>query len=148
MTYSSPDVYKYRGEKPAIETMLHLSRFRLGNVGAKGTSSRASQAELISAIPSSNAGDLPINNSRYLTHKHRYIYNLVDRGCSSFLDFIGKTDTETKTAIWWMEDKCTPGDPIFVANLDGVEQDDGVLLNAGLDGRPGLAFSYAWMQEN
>ena len=33
----------------------------------------------------------------------------------------------------WFEDGCTPGEPIFVADPDGKDEDDGVLLSVVLD---------------
>lgn len=40
--------------------------------------------------------DLPAVNPAYATHRHPYVYMIVNRGKSTFFDGIVKFDTETK----------------------------------------------------
>jgi torulene dioxygenase len=78
--------------------------------------------------------ELPTINSRYLTRKHRYTYGTADRLKSTFVDSIIKFDNVTQEAIFWDTEAHTPGEPIFVADPEGTEEDDGILLSVVLDG--------------
>ncbi|KAI3549202.1 carotenoid cleavage dioxygenase 1 [Colletotrichum abscissum] len=102
--------------------------------------------ELAVLIPAPHAGELPTINPAHLTKRHRYVYSLSDRGLSTLLDTIVKTDADTAEALMW---ECptahTPGEPIFVprpsssaGGADGTDgqmaEDDGVILSVVLDG--------------
>ncbi|OBR07945.1 Carotenoid cleavage dioxygenase 1 [Colletotrichum higginsianum IMI 349063] len=115
-----------------------------------GTSTAAEAAptepELLVSIPAPHAGELPTINPDYLTRRHRYVYSLSDRGLSTLLDTIVKTDVDTREALMWECPRAhTPGEPIFVPRpptaataADGrataVAEDDGVILSVVLDG--------------
>jgi torulene dioxygenase len=45
-----------------------------------------------------------------------------------------KWDSQTQKAVHWQKFAHTPGEPIFVPNPEGTEEDDGVLLSVVLDG--------------
>ncbi|KAJ0164423.1 Beta,beta-carotene 15,15'-dioxygenase [Colletotrichum tanaceti] len=102
------------------------------------------EPELLVSIPAPHAGELPTINPDYLTRRHRYVYSLSDRGLSTLLDTIVKTDVDTREALMWECPRAhTPGEPIFVprpptATVDGrpsaVAEDDGVILSVVLDG--------------
>ncbi|ORY56358.1 beta,beta-carotene 9',10'-dioxygenase [Pseudomassariella vexata] len=94
-------------------------------------------------IKAPHAGELPTINPEYATKKYRYVYSLPNRGFSTLLDSIAKTDLETCETVFWDNPKGhTPGEAIFVprprSKDDGEEgelaEDDGVLLSVILDG--------------
>jgi torulene dioxygenase len=93
------------------------------------------EAVLELSVPKLKVGELPTINPRFVTREHRFVYGIVNRGYSSFLDGICKTDTKTGEAIYWDERGCTPGEAIFVADPQGKGEDEGVLLSVVLDGR-------------
>ncbi|KAK6332152.1 hypothetical protein TWF718_002686 [Orbilia javanica] len=78
--------------------------------------------------------ELPVINPNHITRKHRYVYAVSIRGKSSWVDGIVKYDTETRTPTYWEKHGHSPGEPIFVANPDGKDEDDGALLTIVLDG--------------
>ena len=80
--------------------------------------------------------ELPALNPHYLTKQHRYIYGVMDRKASTFVDGLGKFDCETQTSLVWTEKGQTPAEPIFVPDPDAEEgeEDAGVLLVVVLDG--------------
>jgi torulene dioxygenase len=78
--------------------------------------------------------ELPTINPHYLTKRHRFSYGCSDRLKSSFMDGLVKFDNVTKESIFWEEKGHTPGEAIFVADPNGMAEDDGVLLSVVLDG--------------
>ncbi|KAM0333977.1 hypothetical protein ACHAQA_000995 [Verticillium albo-atrum] len=130
---------KFWGEKDRVHT-LHprLARYRL-RVPQKSTRNQG-QWELVSSIPSPHAGELPVINPAYHCRRHRYVYSLANRGRSTLLDTIVKTDTDKREALLWgCPQGHTPGEAIFVPRPGVTEdeqlaEDDGVLLSVVLDG--------------
>lgn len=119
-----------------------LARYRLENIPAKplkrsshSSSKEARKAKLELTVEKSKVGELPTINPKFVTRQHRYVYGVVNRGYSSFLDGICKTDTRTGEALFWDDRGCTPGEAIFVANPAGDGEDDGVLMSVVLDGK-------------
>ena len=119
-----------------------LARYRLENIPAKplkrsshSSSKGVKKAKLELTVEKSKVGELPTINPKFVTRQHRYVYGVVNRGYSSFLDGICKTDTRTGEALFWDDWGCTPGEAIFVANPAGDGEDDGVLMSVVLDGR-------------
>lgn len=96
--------------------------------------SRSPRAERVLDIRSPAAGDLPRINPTLATKPHRYVWSTVNRGRSSFIDGLVKTDTFEKTCVHWDCDKHTPGEPIFIPAPDAESEDDGVLLCVVLNG--------------
>jgi torulene dioxygenase len=143
LTSSGANTASFHAEKG--ETSIpRLARYRLSKIGSKplkGSShgEDVKKAELELTIPKLKAGELPTINPAFATREHRYVYGIVNRGYSSFLDGICKTDTKTGEAVYWDEKWCTPGEAIFVANPEMVgkdgEEDAGLLLSVVLDGR-------------
>ena len=98
-------------------------------------------AERISRLSSPFIGELPAINPDYSTHHHRYIYGLCDRGLSSWVDGLVKTDVDTKRATYWTQPKHTPGEPIFIPDPARKGQEDGgFVLSVVLDGERGTSF--------
>lgn len=126
----SPD---YTGEK-RITCLPMQAQFRLPSVNAGLPPKTLLPAELLFQAPKAISMELPTINPSYLTRRHRYTYGCADRLKSSFMDGIIKFDNATQTSIFWEEEGHTPGEPIFVADPEGREEDDGVLLTVVLDG--------------
>jgi torulene dioxygenase len=51
-----------------------------------------------------------------------------------------KFDCETQESRLWAHHGHSPGEAIFVANPEGVSEDDGVLLSVVLDGMAGSSY--------
>jgi torulene dioxygenase len=118
----------------------YLTRYRLSSVGAKllnrsSLSTGIPKAKLELTIPKGKVGELPTINPSFATKEHRYVYGVVNRGYSTFVDGISKVDTKTGEALYWDEKGCTPGEAIFVADPEGEAEDGGVLLSVVLDGK-------------
>lgn len=124
---------------PDTETP-RLTRYILADIPLTGDRLRVQnqRAEKVMDIVS---GDLPRINPRYTFKPHRYVYTVLDRGNSSFLDGIGKTDAETGETTVWEIPRHTPGEPIFVpAPGPDNDEDDGVILCVVLDGDFGSSY--------
>lgn len=71
-----------------------------------------------------------INYSRVNGKKYSYAYGVGFHQHGPVYNTLCKIDLETKTFVEWREEKCYPSEPVFVANPDGTDEDDGVLLSA------------------
>jgi torulene dioxygenase len=90
-------------------------------------------AEQIFGIVGPHCGELPTYNPLYKTKRIRYVYAMTQRGRSSLLDSIVKTDMDTQEALIWNNPKGhSPSEAIFVPRPGGTEED-------------GPAISSAWM---
>lgn len=91
--------------------------------------------EKVVAILGPHMGELPTINPAYQTKRHRYVYSLPNRGRSTMLDTLVKTDIDTGNVVFWNNPHGhTPSEGIFVARPGATEEDDGVLLTVVLDG--------------
>ncbi|KAL3481388.1 carotenoid oxygenase [Aspergillus californicus] len=117
-----------------------LVRYKLHSVPKTGSQSRVVPAEVVKSIKGS--GDLPTINPSYATKKQRYVYGAVNRGYSSFLDGLSKTDVETGEITYWGQEPKphTPGEAIFVPDETGDSEDAGYLLTVVLDGEKGTSY--------
>ncbi|KAG0364700.1 carotenoid oxygenase [Gamsiella multidivaricata] len=128
-----------------------LRRYRLKNVSKQASLAAATRgvppkpvpAEIDFQLKPEINFELPaINPSRYLRN-YRYIYGvnrsgerktlIYDRIIKVDLDKLKQGDQET-CAKFWMEDQCTPSEPVFVPTPNATDEDDGVLLSIVLDG--------------
>ncbi len=116
-----------------------IKRWRLPDIEGK-PKSITSQAILEWAAPKSSSVELPTLNFKKLTRPYRYIYGVADTGASTFFDSISKYDTHTHEHLSWQYHGQTPGESIFVADPEGKEEDDGVLLSVVLDGTQGKSY--------
>ena len=93
-------------------------------------------------IRTPHVGELPTINPAFATRRYRYAYSLPNRGYSTLLDSLSKTDLETRETLYWDNPQGhTPGEAIFVPRPRGpqdgdreLDEDDGVLLSVVLDG--------------
>jgi carotenoid cleavage dioxygenase-like enzyme len=87
--------------------------------------------------------ELPrIDYARHNGQPYRYVYgnSVREAGAPGFLDRIAKLDVESGATTVWHEDGCYAGEPVFVREPDGTDEDAGVLLTVVLDGRSGTSF--------
>ncbi|KAL9012184.1 MAG: hypothetical protein Q9173_003035 [Seirophora scorigena] len=135
MKSTSPSALDYTGVH-AGRARCSLRRYRLVGVGNSSVppSRPPKVAELVFAAPKADSAELPTFNGRYACKPSRYIYGVCDRGNSTFFDGLVKFDTRTQTAKHRIQQAQSPGEPIFVADPEGEDEDDGVLLSVVLDG--------------
>ncbi|MCJ1414979.1 hypothetical protein MMC32_001309 [Xylographa parallela] len=138
---NAPGALKYtdgKGEK----SRSWLGRYRLPGVPkiADGKKAKPRTATQVFAAPRAESLELPTMNPTYVTKAHRYVYGVTDRGSSTFFDGLGKFDCKTQSTIFWQQHAQTAGEPIFVRNPQGTDEDDGVLLSAVLDGYKGKSY--------
>lgn len=140
MKSTSPGSRAYVGEK-GDSSRYTIRRYRLPNVeDASPATSPIPQATLDFSAPKSSSLELPTINPRLLTRPHRYIYGIVDTRRSVLFDGIGKYDTRTHKTLLWQHHAQTPGEPIFVPDPEGTEEDEGMLLSVVLDGVRGRSY--------
>lgn len=117
-----------------------LARYRLSNIRRKSfirgrQQQKMPQAGLVFRTPKFHTGELPSMIPRFKMKKNRYVWSIVNRGYSTFLDRISKFGLKTKEVLYWDNPQGhTLGEAIFVPNPNGVNEDDGVILSVILDG--------------
>jgi torulene dioxygenase len=110
-----------------------VARFRLPCV-PNSPSTEINTATMEWSVCKSLSPELPTMNPTRGTRKHRYVYAVTSRGEATLTDGIMKLDCETQQVRLWSCHGQSPGEAIFVANPDGTDEDDGVLLSVVLDG--------------
>jgi len=123
---------------------LYLERLRAGKPvhGATLTRFRLDPGEG-SVVRSALAGeDLELPRIAYGSHNerpYRYVWG-NGTGAGGWLERIAKVDTESGHTLSWSEPGCHPGEPVFVAEPGGEDEDAGVLLSVVLDAGAGRSF--------
>jgi torulene dioxygenase len=121
-------------------------RYRLRNVSTSSPDT-FQQAELVFSTPLSKNIELPTVHPNMCHTRYRYAYG-VSKGDpeSCISDRLIKLDMDDPRiasedladgAAVWGEAYCIPGEPIFVPDPNGTEEDDGVVLSVVLDGKMG-----------
>ena len=129
----SPSHKEYYGKENS-STRQEMQRYRLSDIPSEFRS-EVRRAEIEYCVPKNTAPELPTINPNYLTRPHRYTYGGADRSSYAVLyDALVKWDSEAQSAIFWAEHGHTPGEPVFVTDPEGTNEDDGVLLSVVLDG--------------
>ncbi|KAG0336264.1 hypothetical protein BG000_006760 [Podila horticola] len=141
--------------KPPQQAVLR--RYKLSKISEHAALSALSHktppkpapAEVVFQLDESINFELPsINPGRYLK-SYRYVYGVNRSGLNKTLiyDRIIKVDLnmvaqgkQKSSAKFWIQDQCTPSEPIFVPTPDATKEDDGVLLSIVLDGRRRTGF--------
>ena len=134
---------KYSGKTGSYPSFARYRLAGIPKVGSQGKSKSKGTsrlAELVLQVPSPAVGDLPTMNPRFSTKKMRYIYTVVDRGLSSFVDGIAKLDIETQEVKYWGHPKHTPGEAIFVSDGTDEFEDSGFLLSVIFNGETGSSY--------
>lgn len=128
------------GKPPHDGNIPSLVRYKLSGVPTEGIKKYVEAAEVITKIDA--AGELPTINPMYATKRQRYAYGIVDRGNSSFVDGLAKTDLETGEITYWGKEPQphTPGEAIFIPDGTDEAEDAGFLLSVVLDGESGRSY--------
>lgn len=131
-------------EKRNRNSQARLTRhaFRVPVVSSPSPSSSPMMSEKVLQLKAPRIGELPTINPAYATRPYRYVYSLPNRGYSTLLDSIAKTDLHTRETLYWDNPRGhTPGEAVFIARPPGDDdgdgardEDDGVLLSVVLDG--------------
>lgn len=112
-----------------------------GTPGSKVQIPPQLKPETVVSIAGPHCGELPTINPAFSTKRHRYCYGLANRGLSTLVDTIAKTDMDTGEALWWNTPAGhTPGEAIFVGRPGAGDEDDGVLLSVVLDGEAATSY--------
>ncbi|CAD6578137.1 MAG: hypothetical protein ASARMPRED_008547 [Alectoria sarmentosa] len=141
MKGTAPGARNYVDGKGAT-SKASLTRFRLPNIGSTRISptTKPSTVSTVSTAAKEDTPELPTFNPDYATKPSRYIYGVCDRGNSTFLDGLIKYDTRTQTSMARVVHAQSPGEPIFLADPDGEDEDEGVCLSVVLDGTRGRSY--------
>lgn len=142
------DAYKYAERSVRELTTPQLARYRLegisvtsaGRVADPKVKAVLHTARLVQLQPRSASVELPTISPLYICRPHRYVFGIVDRGLSSFVDALGKVDMHTGQMRIWSRRGHSPGEAIFIPKPNGTEEDDGVLLSVVLNGVEGNSY--------
>ncbi|MBA2505146.1 MAG: carotenoid oxygenase family protein [Thermoleophilaceae bacterium] len=80
-----------------------------------------------------------INYGRCNERRYRYAWGVAATP-GNWIDRIVRADLEERSHTEWHESGRYPGEPVFVAEPGGTEEDDGVLLSVVLDGERETSF--------
>ncbi len=82
------------------------------------------------------------NDDYYLEGGYKYVYGAsINKEIKQpFYNQIVKLDIENKTSETWFNPGCYPGEPVFVKNPQGKNEDDGIVLSVVLDAEKGSSF--------
>ncbi|MGQ0678193.1 MAG: carotenoid oxygenase family protein [Actinomycetota bacterium] len=140
-------------EDPEIIESLYLDNLRSGGTIPKPETTRFRLNLLDDNVTVERLGDafieLPRINYNLVNGKeYRYFYGFGGYGTmlrSQPVTFdnansLVKVDVQTKQSKAWQAEGCFPGEPVFVADPEGTEEDDGVLLSVVLDTSVGKSF--------
>ncbi|PYH47377.1 carotenoid oxygenase family protein [Aspergillus saccharolyticus JOP 1030-1] len=144
---SNSPVAKSRLAQGRTETTRStIARFRLPLIPSTTTTTTTSSPPPQKAILERStckpiSPELPTMNPHYVTRRHRYTYSVGGRGESTFFDCLMKFDSDHPDSPQiWAQHAHSPGEPIFVADPNGTNEDDGVLLSVVLDGHAGKSY--------
>lgn len=139
MKSTSPSALPYTKDD---KSRANITRFKLASIGSSTVSvkGKAQPVEVVFKGASQDTPELPTFNPKHACKPSRYIYGVSDRGRSTFLDGLLKFDSETQTSKSWMVHAHSPGEPIFLPDPQGKDEDDGVLLSVVLDGTKGKSY--------
>jgi carotenoid cleavage dioxygenase-like enzyme len=123
------DLYLERLREGKPVSPAHLERFRISLGEGTVHSERLIDEPM----------ELPrVNYLRCNERPYRYVWGVGSR--TGWLDQIVKADLMTRQTSVWSQDECFAGEPVFVAEPGGSEEDHGVLLSVVLDGRTERSF--------
>jgi len=98
-------------------------------------------SKVVGTVLSQTNLELPTINPAFNTQPNRYIYgiHLLNKK-SEFWDALVKIDTKTGELIYWKQEDCFPGEPLFVAAPDTNREDGGLLISVVLDSKSKTSF--------
>ena len=119
-----------------------MARFKIPGVGTskQPVVGNRGKVEKVFEVPSHDTAELPNFNPKFACKPSRYIWGVSARGKSTFLDGLIKLDMDTQETKVWSEHAQSPGEPIFLPDPNGQDEDDGVCLSVVLDGTKGKSY--------
>ena len=131
-------------EDPGIVEDLYLERLRAGKPVRGATLTRFRLTPGSSAVERSALAeeDLELPRIAYGScngRPYRWVWG-NGTGEGGWLERIAKVDTESGRATGWSQPGCYPGEPVFVAEPGGEDEDAGVLLSVVLDAHSQRSF--------
>lgn len=123
------DLDRLRSAEPtAVVGLLHRFRIDLTTGG------------VTSAALSDTALEFPqINYEAKAGLPYRFVYGAGARG-ADFNDCVVKLDLDTGNSVAWHDAGLYPGEPVFVADPGGMQEDSGLLLTVVLDPDAGCSW--------
>jgi beta,beta-carotene 9',10'-dioxygenase len=116
------DLDRLRSTEPtSVVGQLHRFRIDLTTGGVTNAALSDTALEFPQINYEANAGQ-----------PYRFVYGAGALG-ADFNDCIVKLDLDTGSSITWHDGGLYPGEPVFVANPDGHQEDSGLLLSVALD---------------
>ncbi|KAJ6508593.1 putative beta-carotene dioxygenase [Mycena sanguinolenta] len=121
-------------------------RYRLPGVPLSGRKTigkppKPVKGEEVFSGPKGYAPELQTINPVRTTRDYQFVYGVTDSGKSTFHDGLIKWDVRSRTYTTWSEPGQTASEPIFVADPERSEKEDGgCLLSVVLDGTEGKSY--------
>ncbi len=87
--------------------------------------------------------ELPrINYERANTKNYRFVYGVGSdkNNPDNFLDRLVKIDIQGRTSKSWKEERCYPGEPVFISSPNATKEDEGVIISVVLNAKKGNSF--------
>ncbi len=99
-------------------------------------------SDIQSEILFDTKSELPRINPKYEGKTYEFIYsaNFNTGGRVDSKEFLCKNNLKTRETVKWEEDKCSPGEPIFIPNPDAKTEDDGVIISVVIDRKDNSSF--------
>ncbi|KAJ7259590.1 dioxygenase [Mycena haematopus] len=120
-------------------------RYRLSGVSLSGPKTskppKPLKGEEVFSGPKGYAPELPTINPARSMRDYQFVYGTTDSTKSSFIDGLVKWDVRSQTYTTWSVQGQTASEPIFVADPERSDKEDGgCLLSVVLDGTKGKSY--------
>ncbi|KAF7346515.1 Dioxygenase [Mycena sanguinolenta] len=138
----SPSAQEFAGD---MSTRPVYRRYRLPGVPLSGPKNskppKPGKGEEVFSGARGYAPELPTLNPARMMREYQYVYGVTDSGKSTFVDGLVKWDVQNRTYTTWSEAGQTASEPIFVADPERSDKEDGgCLLSVVLDGTEGKSY--------
>lgn len=110
---------------------LTVTRYRLDNLSSAIIAGPTVSQDVTETCLCDRKLELPSIHPKLVRKDYRYVYG-IDSENASF-DLITKVDVKSGERLSWGIDRGVTGEPIFVPNPNGVDEDDGCLLIVVMD---------------
>lgn len=123
-------------EKP-YEGQAIPKRFTLADIAGAAEAFAADSKRVVPAVVKTLADvdlELPRISPLRKMRAHRYVYGVSSHNKMLFNSLV-KADVEKASSVHWTPEEGFCGEPIFVPNPDGADEDEGVLLSVVLDAK-------------
>lgn len=109
-----------------------LTRYELEDLSAAAVDGAKTPHAAKKRVLNEDALELPRTNPKVLREDYTFAYGVSCR--DGLFDEIAKVNVKTGARVSWSMGNCVTGEPIFVGDPNGSEEDDGCLLVVVLDG--------------